>query len=63
MPTITVAIDPLNEEKKRQLVEKLTNEASGITGYPPEFFFVYIQEHPAENIGVGGKTLKSMRSQ
>lgn len=61
MPTITVAIDKLSEEKKKELVKNLTNEASKITEYPPEFFFVYIQEHPAENIGVGGKTLKEMR--
>jgi phenylpyruvate tautomerase PptA (4-oxalocrotonate tautomerase family) len=31
------------------------------TGYPAEYFFVYVQEYPAENIGVGGKTLKDIR--
>jgi 4-oxalocrotonate tautomerase len=63
MPTITIAIDQMSEEKKKQLVENLTREASKITNYPAEFFFVYVQEYPAENIGVGGKTLKEMRSQ
>ena len=62
MPTITIALDKTSEEKKKQLVENLTKEASAITGYPPEYFFVYIQEHPAENIGIAGKTLKEMRS-
>jgi 4-oxalocrotonate tautomerase len=62
MPTITIAIDQVSEDKKKQLVETLTKEAAGITGYPAEFFFVYVQEFPTENIGVGGKTLKEMRS-
>ncbi|MBI2419181.1 MAG: tautomerase family protein [Ignavibacteriales bacterium] len=61
MPAITIAIDPLSEEKKRLLVENLTREAAKITEYPPEFFFVYVQEYPPENIGVGGKTLKDLR--
>jgi 4-oxalocrotonate tautomerase len=63
MPTITVAVDQIGEEKKKQLVEHLTREAAEITGYPAEFFFVYVQEYPTENIGVGGKTLKELRSQ
>ena len=63
MPTITIALDPISEEKKKHLVENLTRIAAEITGYPAEFFFVYIQEYPIENIGVGGKTLKEMKSQ
>lgn len=62
MPTITIAMDQTTEEKKKQLVEKLTREASAVTGYPAEYFYVYIQEYPAENIGVGGKTLKENRN-
>ncbi|MBN1499815.1 MAG: tautomerase family protein [Spirochaetes bacterium] len=62
MPAITIAIDQTSEEKKKQLVEKITKDASEITGYPPEFFFVYIQEYPPENIGVAGRTLKETRN-
>jgi 4-oxalocrotonate tautomerase len=62
MPVITIAIDTTSEEKKKQLVESLTREAVKITGYPPEFFFVYVQEYPAENIGIGGRSLKEIRS-
>ncbi|NVO09788.1 MAG: tautomerase family protein [Bacteroidales bacterium] len=62
MPVITIAIDQTSEEKKKQLVESLTKEAVKITGYPAEYFFVYVQEYPSENIGIGGKTLKEMRS-
>jgi 4-oxalocrotonate tautomerase len=63
MPAITIAIDQTSEEKKKILVEKITKAAVEITGYPAEFFFVYVQEYPDENIGVGGKTLKEMRNQ
>ena len=63
MPTITIAMDQTSAEKKKQLIEKLTFEASKITNYPPEFFYVYIQEYPAENIGVGGKTVKEIKNQ
>lgn len=63
MPTITIHIDKTSEEKKKQLIEILTREAAKITGYPPEFFYVYIQEYPAENIGAGGKTVKEIKNQ
>jgi 4-oxalocrotonate tautomerase len=62
MPTITIAIDQTSEEKKKQLIENLTKEASKITGYPSDFFYVYIQEYPAENIGAGGKTVKDIKN-
>lgn len=62
MPAITIAIDRTSEEKKKQLVEGLTRVAAEITGYPADYFFVYVQEYPPENIGVGGKTLKEARS-
>jgi 4-oxalocrotonate tautomerase len=63
MPVITIAIDPISEEKKQQLIDVLTSEASKITGYPPAFFYVYLQEYPAENIGVGGKSVKAIKNQ
>lgn len=62
MPTITIALDRTSEEKKKQLIENLTRAAVEITEYPAEYFFVYVQEYPLENIGVGGKTLKEQRS-
>jgi 4-oxalocrotonate tautomerase len=63
MPTITIALDRTSEEKKKQLIENLTRVAVEITGYPPGHFFVYVQEYPTENIGVGGKTVKEIKSQ
>ena len=61
MPTITIAIDQTSEEKKKLLIENFTKVAAEITGYPVEYFFVYVQEYPTENIGVGGNTLKKQR--
>lgn len=63
MPTITIAMDQTSEEKKKQLIENLTREAAKVTGYPPEFFYIYVHEYPAENIGAGGKTVKEIKSQ
>ena len=63
MPTITIALDQTTEEKKKQLIDRLTKDASEITGYSTDFFFVYIQEYPTENIGAGGKTVKEIKGQ
>ncbi len=63
MPTISIALDQTSEEKKKLLIENLTRVAAEITNYPADYFFVYVQEYPAENIGVGGKTLKKLRNQ
>jgi 4-oxalocrotonate tautomerase len=63
MPTITIALDQTSEEKKKQLIENLTRVAAEITGYPAGHFFVYVQEYPTENIGVGGKTVKEIKNQ
>jgi 4-oxalocrotonate tautomerase len=60
MPTITIALNKTSEEKKKRLIERLTKDAAEITEYPAEYFFVYVQEYPMENIGVGGRTLKEI---
>jgi 4-oxalocrotonate tautomerase len=60
MPTITIALNKTSEEKKRRLVEDLSRVAAEITEISLEHFVVFIQEHPHENIGVGGKTLKEI---
>lgn len=62
MPAITIQIDEISDEKKKLLIESITREAVSVTGYPAEYFYVYIQEYPAENIGVGGKTLDMIRN-
>lgn len=48
----------ISEEKKKELITNLTNEAVKITGLKPENFMVFIEEFPYENIGVAGMTIK-----
>jgi len=48
----------ISEEKKKELIVNLTNEAVKITGLKPENFMVFIEEYPYENIGVAGMTVK-----
>ena len=62
MPIITVAMGPATEEQKKKMVERFTAEAVDITGIPADHFFVMINEHPLENIGVAGRTIKEMRA-
>lgn len=57
MPSITFDINQLTEEQKEQIVEEFSKSASKITGIPKESFYVFINEFPAENVGVGGKLL------
>ena len=40
----------------------MTAEAVDITGIPVEKFTTFIVEYPAENIGIGGKSLKAIRA-
>ncbi len=60
MPVITLDIAALTKEKKEQLVETLTRDASEITGIPREKFIVLINELDRDNIGVGGQLLSKI---
>lgn len=60
MPVITLDMAALTREKKEQLVQTLTRDASEITGIPPEKFIVLINELERDNIGVGGKLLSDL---
>ncbi|WP_432736105.1 4-oxalocrotonate tautomerase DmpI [Maridesulfovibrio sp. FT414] len=62
MPVITYAGSEMSEEKKRSLVEQLTEAASEVSGIPAKSFTVLIQEYPQNAIGIGGETLKDIKS-
>jgi 4-oxalocrotonate tautomerase family enzyme len=64
MPVITIELaqGQANEDQKQQLIERLTTEAVGITGIPVDKFTTFIAEYPAENIGIGGRSLKALRA-
>lgn len=61
MPLITMKIGTLPKEKKAELTEKLTHIASEVTGIPEAAFMTFVEEYPAENIGVGGKLLSDRK--
>jgi 4-oxalocrotonate tautomerase len=60
MPVITLAISPQPEDKKEQLIARLTAAAAEVTGIPAQKFIVFIDETPRENIGVGGVPLTKL---
>ena len=65
MPVIRIDIgkQPMNDRLKKQLIEKLTQTAAGITQIPKIAFSVIINEHDDANYGVGGNTLDKVRNQ
>ena len=42
-------------DKKRALVQELTDATARAYGFPKEAMVVVIRENPPENVGVGGK--------
>ena len=55
MPTITIEGPPISIERKRALVERLTETAAEI--YQIEHITVLIKENPPENVGVAGQLI------
>ena len=64
MPVIRIDIgkQSMNDRLKKQLIEKLTQTAAGITQIPKIAFSVIINEHDDANYGVGGETLDKVRN-
>ncbi|MDR1996667.1 4-oxalocrotonate tautomerase DmpI [Azonexus sp.] len=56
MPVITVAIHPISQDEKSQLIRKLTDIAVEITKVPADKYVVFIDEFENESIGLAGKT-------
>ncbi len=63
MPVIRVDIGrhSMTVERKKQLIERLTESAVEITQIPKNAFVVIINEYDDANIGVGGLTLDKVR--
>lgn len=62
MPVINVEIGKLSVEVKRQLLFKLSDTASAITGIPINAFTVVITELEDDNMGIGGKTVRELKA-
>jgi 4-oxalocrotonate tautomerase len=57
MPEITMKIGKIPVEKKKELIQKLTQTAVEVTSIPASKYMVFIEEYDRENIGVGGVQL------
>ena len=63
MPLITIESGKLSDEQKSELISRVTETAAEIMNVPKEFFFISIKELLDENIGIGGKTIKKIKSE
>jgi len=61
MPVIKVEITKQTKEKKKEMISKLTNTMSEVTGIPGQAFTIYINEYESESIGVGGLPLSEKK--
>jgi len=58
MPNITVDGPIIKDlDKKRKLVEKITEAAAEAYGLPAQAIVVLLRENPPENVSIGGKLL------
>jgi 4-oxalocrotonate tautomerase len=55
MPTIMVEGPPMDIDRKRELVKRLSEAAAEVYGIG--HITVLIRENPPENVGLGGKLL------
>ena len=63
MPYITIESGILTKEQKSKLIEKITLDASAIMNVPSEFFMITIKELSDENIGIGGRSIDTIKSE
>lgn len=61
MPTITITSGRMSTQKKRELIERLTDTAAEIMGVPKAFYSVTIIENDDENMGVAGETVADLK--
>ena len=57
MPVINVEGPRIDRERKRELVERITQTASQVYGLPEGSIIVLIKENEAENVAVGGSLI------
>ena len=62
MPIMTFEGGILPQEKKKELIARLTEAAAAVMGIPEGKFIVLVRELEDGNIGVGGKTLAEVKA-
>lgn len=63
MPIVTIQMSPQTTEMKEEMIRAVTESLSSVTRIPTDAFRVIIHDVPAENIGIGGKTLSKIREE
>lgn len=61
MPVVTFEAGPMDTALKMALIQQRTATAAGISGIPAQAFSIVIREHPYENLGMGGETVKEIK--
>ena len=61
MPVIKVEISKQPKEKKREIIEKVTEVMSEVTSIPKQAFTIYVNEYETDSIGVGGVPLSERK--
>jgi 4-oxalocrotonate tautomerase len=63
MPVVTVrTVGGISDDKKEQLIDRITVAMKEVLGKNPEATHIIIEEVPAENWGIRGKTVAAIRS-
>ncbi|HEY6872080.1 MAG TPA: 4-oxalocrotonate tautomerase DmpI [Geobacteraceae bacterium] len=62
MPVLTFEGGSLPQEKKKELIVRMTEVAAAVTGIPEDKFIVLLRELEDGNIGVGGLTLTEVKA-
>jgi len=62
MPVIAWEGGKLTNEQKQELVRRLTEVASEVTGVPAQFYTVIVREQPDENLGLAGETVAELKA-
>lgn len=58
MPVISFEGPELDAETKKAMIKALTDAVVSVRpGVPRTSYYVYIREHPRENVGIGGYVL------
>lgn len=63
MPVLTVrTVEGIPADKKEELMARLTEVMRDVLGKNPEATHIILEEVPAENWGIRGKTVAAIRS-
>jgi len=62
MPVLTFEGGSIPQEKKKELIIRMTEAAAAVTGIPEEKFIVLVRELEDGSIGIGGLTLTEVKA-